>query len=142
MIKKHSIAVLKDKNGKNNVEFEINKDEKASPFVYLSMNSPDTKIEAKIDKKELYGLIFSIVSPEEQEAMIPVGTKVMRRFIRQHNVRAMKDIKKGEMTVVNCNIDIPKIMADKIEEEIKDTAKARKEYKEGKAIPDKEVRKK
>lgn len=58
----------------------------------------------------LYEFMFTISDKDKRVDLIPVHKREMRRFVRQHNVVAKKDLKAGETLVVNCNVDVPEVV--------------------------------
>jgi hypothetical protein len=113
MITSHNIATLSDKRGRHDIEFEVNPGDKESDLVLISMRDEDGhKIQAAVDLKQLYGLIFSLMGPEEQADMMPVRQTTMTTFHRQHRISVKRDIKKGEELVVNCKVDVPTVITE------------------------------
>lgn len=60
-----------------------------------------------IKKRDLYGIMFVFADEETQEQLMPVRHTTIRKYIKQHRVRAKKDIKAGEEVVINCEVDVP-----------------------------------
>ncbi len=56
---------------------------------------------------ELWGAIFAIVGPAQQDAMTPVRTTQLETFIRKHKVKVTKALKPGDIITVKCHINIP-----------------------------------
>lgn len=65
-----------------------------------------------VDKKELYSFVFMISDPEQQSNLLPVRQTTITKYMKQHKVVAKKDIKKGEMVIVNCEIDVPTVVEE------------------------------
>lgn len=107
-MKSHNIAVIPDIKHQNDIECEINKNDEYQDYVVLKMG--DKKAYVKI--KDLYGLIFMLVGEEEQKDMMPVRKTEVRIYERQHRIKLKKDMKKGEIVVANCRIEVPLIVEE------------------------------
>jgi hypothetical protein len=108
MMKGNNIATLKDLKGINDIEVEVNKNDKQQNFVEIRMKDRDGDwIRSSIQIKDLFGLVFMIVGEKEQEELMPVRKTEVRVYERQHRIKLNKDMKKGEIVVANCRVDIP-----------------------------------
>ena len=58
--------------------------------------------------------MFLIASKEQQANMIPVKEELGTQYMKQIQVRLKKDMKEGDLVVVNVPINIPKIIEDEI----------------------------
>lgn len=111
----HNIATLTDVRGQNDIEVEVNKDGKEEDFVEFKIRDCDGDyIKSYISIKDLYGLVFLLVGPEEQADMIPIKKTEMRSEVRKIRVKAQKDIKRGEEIVVNYKLDYPLIIEENV----------------------------
>lgn len=54
-----------------------------------------------------------MVGDKEKDSMIPVQEIKGDRYIRQLHIICQKDMKKGEELVINYNVDIPKTISYK-----------------------------
>lgn len=70
-----------------------------------------------VDYKDLWGAIFVLSDKERQDAMMPARKEERMVFSRKHTIEATKDIKKGEIVNVWCEVSIPKTIVEAIAEE-------------------------
>ena len=104
----NNIAILTDKNGRNDIQVEINKNDKQQDFVEFKVKDEHGKwIKSYIDIKSLYGMIFMLVDKEQQQELMPVRQTQVRIYERQHRIKLKKDMKKGEIVIANCIIEVP-----------------------------------
>jgi len=103
MIDGYDIATIPDLTGQNDVKFEINWREMDKDVVRIEIGGKKSVVKLA----DLYKVVFDIVGPEEQSDLLPVRKTTIRKYIRQHRIRAGKNIKKGDEMVVNCEIDVP-----------------------------------
>lgn len=101
MLKEYNVIKFPNLGG-DNVEMEIN------------FNSETDAIRVKvgdktgiISKQDIYPVIFVIADPENQSKLMPVQKTEIRKYIKQHRVKLLKNMKKGEEMVVNCEVDVP-----------------------------------
>jgi hypothetical protein len=119
MIKGHNIANLTDLQGNSDVEVEINR-YKGQDFVELRIKdkkdiSPTDKWKsANIGINELYSLVLSLVGGEELDELIPDRQIKVKVYERQHKIKLLRDMKKGEIVVANFKIEIPTDINDDI----------------------------
>lgn len=71
----------------------------------------------EVDYKELWGVVFVLGEGQYRDDMLPTQKKEMMVFSRKHVIRAAKDIKKGEMLNVWCEVNVPKTVVEAIAEE-------------------------
>ena len=69
---------------------------------------------AKIKYTDLWMMTFVLGNHKQQDDLIPVEDKEMMVFVRQHQVKATKDIKEGEMITVNCNVNVPVVVVESL----------------------------
>ena len=113
MMKSNNVATLTDKRNKNNIEVETNKNDKQQGYVEIRIKDKDGEwIKSYIDIKELYGLIFMLVGEKEQQEMMPVRKTQVRVYERQHRIKLKKDMRKGEIVIANCRINVPLIVEE------------------------------
>ena len=109
----HNIATLEDKNGRNNIEVEVNKKEEFQDDVEFKVkDNMGEWIKSRISIKDLYGLIFVLVGHEEQQEMMPVRRTEVRYYERQHRIKCKRDMKKGEEIIANCKISVPLVVEE------------------------------
>lgn len=112
-IKTNNICVLTDKKGKNNIECEINKNGEIQDYVELRIKDKNGEwIKSYISIQELYGMIFMLVGEKEQTEMMPVRKTEVRIYERQHRIKLKKDMKKGEIVIANCRIEVPLLVEE------------------------------
>ena len=103
MLKSHNFCLLKDSEGKNDVNVEINPDKKHIDIIKLTMNGKT----ATINKKELYTIAYLIADEEAQDRMTPTVNVEVTKYVRSIKLKAEKDIKKGEIIVANVEVEVP-----------------------------------
>lgn len=116
MIKDHNFAILKDQNGANDVEFEVNWDPKYRELVKLSFAGKSSTIK----KDDLWNFIFTIVKKAQQHKMVPVIKDEMIRYTKQHEIELQRDMKKGEIVVAHCKVNVKQEIDDAIRREIEE----------------------
>lgn len=62
---------------------------------------------ATISRNELWGFVFAITGPEQQDKMLPVRKEEMMKFKKVHTVQLKNDMKAGESLQFSCVIDVP-----------------------------------
>ena len=104
MITETKDFLLEDKNKVN--DFHIVYDPKEEKMlVYVEVDGK--RVEAFIDKKELWSVAFAVANEKDQEAMIPVETRTTRVFRKQVQIKATKDIRKGEIIMATVKFTVP-----------------------------------
>lgn len=105
MLKENAQVVMEDLEKKQNVEMEVifSKEKDVPDKVKVKMGDR----EAIINKNDLYTFVFAIVEDKQQENLIPSRNVFIKKLKKQHHVKTLKDLKAGEMLVVNCETDIP-----------------------------------
>ncbi len=68
----------------------------------------------RVKKNDLWMMVFMISKEKQQDDMIPEEDIEMMQFVRQHQVKATKDIKAGEMITVNCNVNVPMTVVESL----------------------------
>lgn len=115
-MKGHNIANLIDINKNSDIEVEINKHNKNQNFVGLRMKRKTDNeiywISADVEIKELYSLVLMLVSGEQQESLIPDRQIDVKVYERQHKIKLLKDMKKGEIVVANFKVEVPTNIKD------------------------------
>ena len=109
MLKSHNFCLLKDSEGENDVNVEINPDKKHLDIVKLTMDGKT----ATINKHELQSLVFMISKADTQAEMAAMKSVSVTQCIRSIKIKAQKDIKKGEEIIANVAIDIPTYLKKK-----------------------------
>ena len=97
--------------GSDTVIFKYEPD---SDYILIGMG----KEEAKVKYIDLWGVIFSMGDERQKEQLIPVRQTEMLKYERIHSVQLKKDMKRGQIMNVKCVVDIPKVVATDIENEI------------------------
>jgi hypothetical protein len=97
---------------KNKVEFPTKGGSKVEMEINFSSDKDKVKIivdgrEGIISKKDLYPFVFVIADEETQSKLMPVQRTTIRKYVKQHRVELLKDMKKGDVMVVNCEVDVP-----------------------------------
>ena len=108
MLENRNKAFFPDLNKKNDVGIEINWNQNTKDVVKINIGDK----EAVIKMEDLYGFVVMSVSGEKQDNLIPVRQTTITKYIKQHKIMAGKNIKKGEYLVVNCEIDVPRIVEE------------------------------
>ncbi len=73
------------------------------------------KEKGRLQQKDLWMMVFMITKDKkQQDDMVTEQDREMMQFVRQHQVKATKDIKAGEMITVNCNVNVPQVVVDSI----------------------------
>jgi len=114
MMKSNNTCTLTDIKGYRNIEVEVNKNNKVEDYVEFRIKNEGIWLKSYIKIKELYALIFMLVGKEEQEVLMPIKQTEVRTYVRQHRIKLKKDMKKGEIVVANCRIDVPLIVENKL----------------------------
>jgi len=108
MFTTNNVATLQDKNNRCNIEVEINKGGEIKDYVEFRVKDKDKNwVKSYISIKELYSLIFLIVDDKQQQELMPVKQTEVKIIERQHRIMLGKDMKKGEIVVANCRIEVP-----------------------------------
>ena len=124
MMESNNIATLSDKRHKHDISVEVNKNEKDQDYVEFKVKDSNGEwIKSYIDIKELYGLTFMLVGEKEQGEMMPVRKTEVRVYERQHKIQLSKNMKKGEIVVANCRVEVPLIVEEGLYGLIKKRAK-------------------
>jgi len=113
-MKSNNTCTLTDIKGYRNIEVEVNKNNKVEDYVEFRIKNEGIWLKSYIKIKELYALIFMLVGKEEQEVLMPIKQTEVRTYVRQHRIKLKKDMKKGEIVVANCRIDVPLIVENKL----------------------------
>jgi len=112
----NNIATLYDLRGKNNIECEINKNDKQQDYIEFRIKDKNGDwIKSYINITELYGLIWLLVDKEQQQELMPVRQTEVRTYQGQHRIKLKRDMKKGEIVVANYHFEVP----IKVEENIR-----------------------
>jgi len=114
MIKTTARAILQDQEGINNVTFDVNFSKDHKDFVKITIGN---KISV-IKRDELWNFVFSIVTADKQQQMVPVIKQEMLQYVKQHTVELQKDMKKGEVVAVNCKVNVPELVVDAIKRDL------------------------
>lgn len=116
MINKQNIAILTDTLNNGQVSFEVNWDPNYQDSIRITLGEH----QAIIARSQLFEFMFMLATPEQQVDMIPVKKTEMIQYIKQHVVKAEKDIRMGEQIVVNCRVNVPQTIADAIKRKIEE----------------------
>lgn len=125
MIEGHEKFRLPDKSGKDkHLLIEVNwkpDDEKTNRCQVLKLTYPDGT-EAFIDKSHFHAIMFAIGNPEEQTKLIPQKVETVHWRKTVLGIKALKDIRKGEMINFPIEISFPCGLAKEIIGEAKRSA--------------------
>ena len=128
-ISTNNVATLIDRNGRNDIECEVNKGGKIKDYVEMRIKDERGEwIKSYIKISDLYGFIWLLVDEEQQQELMPVRQTQVRIYERQHRIKLKKDMKKGEIVITNCKVEVPL----RIEENIR--ALMGKKYKKSSEI--------
>ena len=115
-MKGYQQLVIPSQNGSKELNLELNwKDSQSPTDVLITVGEEKTVV----DFKDLYMFVLMEATEHLKDELMPEKKVKMYKHIRQHAVIAGKDIKKGDRTIVNCEIDIPKVLVDTLREEFK-----------------------
>lgn len=113
MFETNNIATLTDIKGKNDIQVEVNKNNEIKDFVEFKVKDENgIWIKSYIKINDLYYFIFPLLDTERQEKLMPIRQTQIRTYIRQHKILLKRNMKKGEMVVANCRIDVPLIVEE------------------------------
>lgn len=84
--------------------------EKVTKFLTIEIGNEKRRLK----KSDLWMLVFMMSKGKQQDDLIPVWEKNMVQFTRQHQIRATRDIKEGEMLKFHCDVNVPQIVLDSI----------------------------
>jgi len=116
MFTTNNVATLQDRNNQHNIEVEVNKGGEIKDYVEFRIKDERGDwIKSYIKISELYGIIWLLVDEEQQQELMPVRQTQVRIYERQHRIKLKKDMKKGEIVIANCHIEVPL----RVEENIK-----------------------
>ena len=76
-------------------------------------------------------MLFRSVDEEQQQELMPVRQTEVRIYERQHRIKLKKNMKKGEIVVANCKIEVPV----RVEENIRALMGKKYQTKSGILIP-------
>jgi len=103
MIPEHSILQLTGPDG--TCEFNVDPDQEQ----FKMTMGKETKRFRRVD---LWSLTFAIANAEQQADMIPVRRSEVVTYRRKHNVKLKKDMKKGEVIHVSCEMNVEKTVVE------------------------------
>lgn len=110
MIKNKAKAEIENMKSTDPTIFEVNFDPKYKDCVKIRINYEETIIRYT----DLFSFMFTLGTKEQQSKMIPVREELGNQYMKQIQVKLKKDMKEGEMMVVNVPINIPQIIEDGI----------------------------
>lgn len=111
MIKGIKNIIIHDRGNKaRDIPCEINED-----GVTISIPGGETIV---VSQQELVTLAFVAAKPEFQDYLVKSTTQEVRVYKKQHTVKVQKDLKAGEEMVVNCEVNIPVLIENRIKEEL------------------------
>jgi hypothetical protein len=70
--------------------------------------------ETSVKRTDLWMMVFMTNGGKRQDDLLEVKQNEMMQFVRQHQVKATKDIKEGELITVNCNVNVPQVVVDSL----------------------------
>ncbi len=110
MIKDEAQAVFEDGLGINPVILDVNFDNDHPDYIRITIGG----VSSIVKYTDLFSFMFTIATKEQQAKMIPVREELGHQYMKQIQVRLKKDMKEGDMVVVNVPINIPQIIEDAI----------------------------
>lgn len=117
MIKKHAKAEIEDiSNPEKKLGLEINFSLDSSGQVKLTLNEE----EIVVDMQKLWEFVYTVVTPDLADKIVPVRTEEREVFSKQHYVKVQKDLKVGDTLVVNCQTDVRKEVADAMRRDLQE----------------------
>lgn len=108
MLKEQEKFILPDLDKKNELGLEVNWNGNSEKLVKVTLGGQQCTVRV-ID---LYKFIFVVCDTEQQSELLPIRKTEVRKYVKQHRIRAKKDIKVGDELVVNCEIDVPLTVVD------------------------------
>ena len=114
MLEGQNRVTIPDLNNKNDLEMEVNWSPSTNDAIKVKLGG----CEAVIKRKDLFGFMFVVATPEQQEMLMPVRKTTMTTYNRQHKVVAKRQIEKGQELVVNCQISVPTIVEEGLRQDI------------------------
>lgn len=114
MLKNHAKAVLKDIQGINDLDFEVNWDPHNKNSIRVTLAGRISHI----SKDDLWNFVFSIVQASQQQRMIPVQKQEMEQYKKQHEIILKKDMLKGETVVAHCTVNVRQEVVDVIKRDL------------------------
>lgn len=106
MINRHGIAEIKEVETGKPVVFEVNFSEDYKDCIRIDGHV--------FNYSDLFSFMFTVATKEQQAKMIPVREELGHQYMKQIQVKLKKDMKEGEMMVVNVPINVPQIIEDAI----------------------------
>lgn len=113
MIKDTAQAEIEDVNGGTYAIFDVNFDENLKDCVKISIDGASRVVKYT----DLFSFMFAIGTKEQQAKMIPVREELGHQYMKQIHVKLKKDMKEGEMMVVNVPVNVPEIVENQILQE-------------------------
>ena len=116
MIKSHEMLMVPDENKEKPLKIEVNwnpKDKRSNEAKLLRFIYPNGD-EAIVRREHFQSILFALGKQEDQKDMIPYTVTSTRWYETTVGVKAMKDIKKGEMVVFPVKFHIPSVTQEVI----------------------------
>jgi hypothetical protein len=110
MLKNNAQAEIYDVETGNPVILDVNFDDNYKDCVRITIGLEETIVKYT----DLFSFMFTLATKEQQAKMIPVQQELGHQYMKQISVKLKKDMKEGEMMVVNVPINIPQIIEDEI----------------------------
>lgn len=111
MLKQGAQALIQDVRGqKTPLVFEVNFDDDFKDCVRIDADGQRFIVKYT----DLFSFMFTIASKEHQAKMIPIREELGNQYMKQISVKLKKDMKEGEMMVVNVPINVPQVIEDAI----------------------------
>lgn len=85
-------------------------------YVVLRMG----KESKRIRKVELWSMCYIMADADTQDKLTPVRTTEVQEFKRKHRIQLKKDMRRGEILTVTCNINIPTTVVEGLKGIIED----------------------
>jgi len=107
-------AIIEDTAKHNDVIFDVNFDEEKKDLIKITIGDKT----ALIEMNKLWEFVYTIITPELAEKIIPVKKEDRIVYTKQHNVIVQQDLKAGDSLVVNCHTDVKKEVADALKRDL------------------------
>ena len=98
-------AQLIDIKGTSNLDFEVQDD-----CIEISFSCPTCLHSSLVKISDLFSILFPLVDKPSKDLLVSQWKEKGTEFVRQYQIKAEKDIKKGELVTFNVNIKIPDII--------------------------------
>jgi len=98
-------AQLIDQKGVSDLDIEVRDD-----CIEMSYSCPTCLHSSLVKISDLVSVLFPLIDKPSQDMLVSSWEEKGTEFVRQYQIKAEKDIKKGELVTFNVNIKIPDII--------------------------------